>query len=495
MEDKRVTHTARAILRIWNTGLFAFIWFYYYNKYMFDTYKIPGGLFSVLTFFIVYTAICSVYKAFRIASTNIGEIVFSQFISFAAGDLFLYVESVLVYNQYVSFLPGLSIVILQLLGTAVIVTAAKRYFMLHVEPQCTMIVYGKTHTLRETLDFEDRLLVKYKHLFKTEYIVVETIDRETFLERAKNCSTVILYDTTPANRLRFMKTCLDLGKNFYYTPQLADVLALGCEPKHLLDTPLMKYEYVYHSKRKQIIKRFMDVVFSLLFIVLLSPVMLVTAICILAEDGRPVIFRQQRYTKDKETFSIFKFRSMIKDAEKNGTTPTTDHDPRVTKVGRVIRKYRIDEIPQFFNVLRGDMSFVGPRPESVDMVEHYMKRLPEWRFRMVVKAGLTGYAQVFGKYNTSAEDKLLLDLMYIENQSTLQDFKIALLTIRTMFQPERTEAFSDEKSREINRSIRETQLRMKEAGLTVPESETTESALSEDENTVDKTEAKEEGTA
>ena len=464
MEDKRVTHTARTILRLWNTGLFAFIWFYYYNKYMFDTYKILGGLFSVLTFFIVYTALCSVYKAFRIASTNIGEIVFAQFISLAAGDLFLYVESILVYNQYVSFIPGLIIMFVQLVGTIIIVTYAKRYFMLHVEPQSTIIIYGKKHTLKETLDFEQRLLVKYKHLFRSEYIVVETIDRKTFLDRLDKCSTVILYDTTQENRLRFMKTCMDLHKNFYYTPGLLDVLAIGCEPKHLLDTPLMKYEYVYNSRRKQFVKRMMDIIFSILFIVLLSPVMLVTAICILIEDGPPVLFRQDRYTKDKEIFSIYKFRSMVKDAEKYGTTPSSANDPRVTKVGQFIRKYRIDEIPQFFNVLRGEMSFVGPRPESVDMVEHYMKDLPEWRFRMVVKAGLTGYAQVFGKYNTSAEDKLLLDLMYIENQSTLQDFKIALLTIRVMFQPERAEAFTDEKSREINQCIKEEKKRLKEAG-------------------------------
>ena len=112
MEDKRVTHTTRTILRLWNTGLFAYIWFKFYNQYMFDTYKIRGGLLSVLTFFIIYTAICSVYKAFRIASTNIGEIVFSQFISFAAADLILYIESVLIHNLYVDILPGLRIVIL-----------------------------------------------------------------------------------------------------------------------------------------------------------------------------------------------------------------------------------------------------------------------------------------------------------------------------------------------------------------------------------------------
>ena len=211
----------------------------------------------------------------------------------------------------------------------------------------------------------------------------------------------------------------------------------------------------------------MDIIFSLLFIAILSPVMLGTAIAILIEDGKPVLFRQKRYIKDKEIFEIYKFRSMVKDAEKNGTTPTTPNDPRVTKVGRVIRKARFDEIPQFFNVLKGEMSFVGPRPESCDMVEHYLKQLPEWRFRMVVKAGLTGYAQVFGKYNTSAEDKLLLDLMYIENQSTLSDFKIALLTIRTMFQPERTEAFTEEESKEINQRIKDERNRLEEAGVSV----------------------------
>ena len=434
---------------------------------MFDTYKIRGGLLSVLTFFIIYTAICSVYKAFRIASTNIGEIVFSQFISFAAADLILYIESVLIHNLYVDILPGLRIVILQLVGTILIVTLAKRYFMVHVEPQSTMIIYGKNRTLKEALNFEQRLLVKYKHLFRTEYIAVESMSMETFKERADKCCTVILYDTTAQNRLRFMTACIDMKKNFYYTPRLLDVLSLGCEPKHLLDAPLMKYEYVYNSKRKQTVKRLMDIIFSLLFIAILSPVMLGTAIAILIEDGKPVLFRQKRYTKDKEIFEIYKFRSMVKDAEKNGTTPTTPNDPRVTKVGRVIRKARFDEIPQFFNVLKGEMSFVGPRPESCDMVEHYLKQLPEWRFRMVVKAGLTGYAQVFGKYNTSAEDKLLLDLMYIENQSTLSDFKIALLTIRTMFQPERTEAFTEEESKEINQRIKEERNRLEEAGVSV----------------------------
>jgi lipopolysaccharide/colanic/teichoic acid biosynthesis glycosyltransferase len=187
---------------------------------------------------------------------------------------------------------------------------------------------------------------------------------------------------------------------------------------------------------------------------MLSPFMLVTAVAIKLEDRGPVFYRQKRYTKDGKVFDILKFRSMIVDAEKNGVQPSTDRDPRITRVGDIIRKTRFDEVPQFINILKGDMSFVGPRPERVEHVDMYMQEIPQFRYRMMMKGGLTGYAQVFGKYNTTAEDKLTLDLMYIENQTTLLDFKIALLTIRTIFQKESTEGFDPSASEKINQETR-----------------------------------------
>jgi lipopolysaccharide/colanic/teichoic acid biosynthesis glycosyltransferase len=199
-----------------------------------------------------------------------------------------------------------------------------------------------------------------------------------------------------------------------------------------------------------VVKRALDILFSLFFLIILSPAMLVTAIAIRLEDHGPVFYRQKRYTKGGKIFDILKFRSMIVDAEKNGVQPSTDRDPRITKVGEIIRKTRFDEVPQFINILKGDMSFVGPRPERVEHVDMYMQMIPQFRYRLAVKGGLTGYAQVFGKYNTTAEDKLMLDLMYIENQSTLLDFKIALLTIRTIFQKESTEGFDEAVSEQIN---------------------------------------------
>jgi len=223
----------------------------------------------------------------------------------------------------------------------------------------------------------------------------------------------------------------------------------GCTPKHLLDTPLMKYEYKYENKSSNILKRVTDIVFSVLILTILSPVLLLIALLIKIEDGGPVFFKQARCTKDARVFDILKFRSMIVDAEKDGVTPCTDGDSRITKVGRIIRKTRLDEMPQFFNVLKGDMSIVGPRPERVEHVLQYMKEVPEFAYRMKVLGGLTGYAQIYGKYNTSAYDKLRLDLLYIENQCFTLDLKLIMLTVRTMFTPESTEGFDEEKSQEM----------------------------------------------
>ena len=455
MENKRVTHTARLILRLWNCGLFAGVWILFYNDYMFDTYHVLGCVFSVACFLIVYTVLCDVYKAFRIASTSIGEIVFSHFISFASADLILYVECCLVYNRYVNIFPGVLTVVLQLLGTMGIVTAAKRYFMHHVDPQDTLLIYGETIPEEEALAFESRILDKYSHLFRFARTEKETVSRDELLRLMESCVTVIMYEVTPDRRADIEAHCLELKKNIYFTPNICDILDLGSEPKQLLDTPLMKYRYGYEEKGRAFVKRFFDIITSLFFLILFSPAMLVIAAAIKLEDGGPVFYRQRRYTRRGRRFDILKFRSMIVDAEKSGLQPSTDHDPRITRVGNVIRKLRLDELPQFINILKGDMSLVGPRPERIEHVRMYTEKLPEFSYRLQVKGGLTGYAQVFGKYNTSAHDKLLLDLMYIERQSLLLDLKLFLLTIRTVFQKESTEGFDSQESLQMQQDAQE----------------------------------------
>ena len=454
MENKRVTHTARLILRVWNCGLFALVWFLFYNAHMFDTYRILGGVFSVACFLAIYTILCDVYKAFRIASTAIGEIVFSQFLSFAMSDFLLYVECCLVYNDYVNIFPGAACVCGQILGTIAIVMTGKHYFMNHVEPQATLLLYGGKATQKTARAFEERLMCKYQHLFRIRFREQEGISDSRLQRRISGCETVIMYEVAPDRRAMVEAMCLEKRKNIYFTPNIGDILDLGCETKQLLDTPLMKYKYRYEDPWRAFFKRFLDIVFALLCLALFAPFMLLVAAAIKIEDGGPVFYRQERYTSGGRRFYILKFRSMIVDAEKKGMIPSTEHDPRITRVGRFIRATRLDESPQFINILLGDMSFVGPRPERVEHVHMYTEQLPEFSYRMRVKGGLTGYAQVFGKYNTSAYDKLLLDLMYIEKQSLLLDLKLVLLTIRTIFQKESTEGFDARKSSQMQRTAR-----------------------------------------
>ena len=229
-----------------------------------------------------------------------------------------------------------------------------------------------------------------------------------------------------------------------YLPARPTIDVLGdCKLINIRQTP-------FDNILNAFIKRAMDIFVSAVMLVITSPVFLVTAAGIKMHDGGPVFFYQERCTKDGKVFSICKFRSMIVDAEKGGETiPCRTGDPRITHVGRVIRKLRIDEFPQIINVLKGDMSIVGPRPERVEHVEAYTKEIPEFSYRLRVKGGLTGYAQIYGKYNTSPYDKLRLDLQYIEKQSLLMDLKLILLTVKIMFVPESTEGFTQKRSEQI----------------------------------------------
>lgn len=449
MENKRVTNGAKFILNVWNIGLFAGVWFVFYNHYTFDTHRINGGLITVLIYMFIYTSLCNLYKAHRIASSEIGETVFSQVLSFGIADLILYVECCLVYNRYVSILPGAGTAFLQIIGTMCIVTAAKRYLMKRVPPKKTVIVYGKNVNPKDVEAFQKRLLRKYSHLFHISESVCENSEVNLETSEVMGYDVAILYELSSDIRGKYISYLVEHKKAFYASPRVEDIMIQGCVPKHLLDTPLMKYDYKYENKRSYYTKRLLDVVLSLFILVLFSPVLLLIALLIKIEDGGPVFFKQARCTKDARVFDILKFRSMVVDAEKYGVTPCTDGDSRITKVGRIIRKTRLDEMPQFINILKGDMSIVGPRPERVEHVQQYIKEVPEFAYRMKVLGGLTGYAQIYGKYNTSAYDKLRLDLLYIENQSLVLDLKLILLTVRTVFSPESTEGFEEEKSKEM----------------------------------------------
>jgi lipopolysaccharide/colanic/teichoic acid biosynthesis glycosyltransferase len=189
----------------------------------------------------------------------------------------------------------------------------------------------------------------------------------------------------------------------------------------------------------------MDIFIACISLIAFSPMIAIISIAIKLYDGGPVFYKQERLTRNGKIFEIYKFRSMIVDAEKEyGACLAFENDARITPIGKIIRKIRFDEIPQIFNILKGDMSIVGPRPERPVIAAEYEKRIPEFDYRLKVKAGLTGYAQVLGQYNTTPYDKLKLDLMYIESYSLILDIKLILMTIKILFIKDSSKGISKE---------------------------------------------------
>lgn len=228
------------------------------------------------------------------------------------------------------------------------------------------------------------------------------------------------------------------------TRDVEDIIVMGYETSHTFDTPFVRTRKEKIKVYFPFVKRLTDILFSLFGLIVMSPILLIVALIIKLYDRGPVFYKQIRLTKNHKKFYIYKFRSMVVNAEKDGVARlASQKDDRITPVGRVIRATRIDEFPQLFNVLRGDMSIVGPRPERPEIEKQYLEEIPEFGLRLQVKAGLTGYAQIFGKYNTTPLDKLKLDLIYINQQSFLMDIKLILWTVKIMFIPESTEGIED----------------------------------------------------
>ena len=280
---------------------------------------------------------------------------------------------------------------------------------------------------------------------KDKYKIVKCIDVKEGLakleeEVEKGYGAVVLWDIPTEERNRLLKYCYSRFIRVYMMPKIPDVLIKGSDQLHLFDTPiLLTREYALKIEQRTI-KRMIDLICALILLVVTSPFMLITAILVKCYDGGPVLYKQVRCTKGGREFKIMKFRSMRVDAEKDGVARlAAKNDNRITPIGKFIRAVRIDELPQLFNILAGDMSFIGPRPERPEIIKQYVEEMPEFVFRMKVKAGLAGYAQVYGKYNTTPYDKLKLDLFYIENYSVWLDLKLMLLTLKILIRPESTE--------------------------------------------------------
>jgi len=267
-------------------------------------------------------------------------------------------------------------------------------------------------------------------------------------------NTVILYEIPTRVRDRLMALCYERDCCVYLTPKVPDVFLASAKVPHIFGSSLMLCRNEEISLDKKFAKRLIDIVCSIVGLVFASPFILIIAAAIKFSDGGPVLYKQKRLTKNRKAFEIYKFRSMRVDAEKDGIARlASENDERITPVGRIIRAVRFDELPQLINILRGDMSIVGPRPERPEIAEQYEKMMPEFSYRLKMKAGLTGLAQVVGRYNTSPKDKAILDLFYIKNYSFLLDVKLITMTVKTILSPEATQGIARGETTAIRTSL------------------------------------------
>lgn len=316
-----------------------------------------------------------------------------------------------------------------------------------------MKIYGSHRILlissdKKSAESLHKKLDNRKNRFFIKEIIYADSGIEKILDCCKEYGTIMIDDLNQDLRNSITNYCFENGKVMFMVPKIAEIIRKGAQTLHIIDTPLYVTKKYPLTIEQAIVKRAVDLVLTGIATIIASPFMLVTALAIKLYDGGPALYKQKRLTKDGKEFYVYKFRSMIVDAEKNSGARLSsgENDDRITKVGKVIRAIRFDELPQLFNILKGDMSIVGPRPERPEIAEQYYEELPEFKYRLKVKAGLTGYAQVFGKYNTTPKDKLKLDLMYINNYSLYLDLKVIFYTVKILFMKESTEGIEEGKT-------------------------------------------------
>jgi exopolysaccharide biosynthesis polyprenyl glycosylphosphotransferase len=353
----------------------------------------------------------------------------------------------------VSPVPIIILYVIDIVISAVVILICARLYDYWYVPYNMVMIYGTDKSVGMKLKTDtrrDRYRVNKMIHYKTGF--------QNICQQIREFDAVLINDVPAQNRNDILKYCYEHHIRAYVVPKISDLIVRGAKSVNAFDTPLMVVEGSGLNLSQRVWKRAMDIVLGSIAMVVASPIMLVVAIAIKLDDHGPVFYKQTRVTLNGKKFDILKFRSMIVNAEKDGhSIPAKDGDPRITRVGRVIRATRIDELPQILNILKGDMSIVGPRPERVEHMELYCKEIPEFRNRLKVKGGLTGYAQIFGKYNTTAYDKLRLDMIYIENYSLLLDLKLIVLTLRVMLQKESTEGFDkvEENEERLNKLLHE----------------------------------------
>lgn len=393
----------------------------------------PYCIFTVLFLFLLMWLV-RVYNSFEVGGRRVYELVYSLTLSSVIASAIMYVVQAAFLHSIPNLLLLMSLFFVEFIcNTLWVYIANKIYFMLYKAKKTVIICRSESdmHKLSEIRFFFEKFdVIKY---------IEDPKDIHALIEEIGECEAVFTAGIEATLRNGIVKYCVEKGITAYIEPKIGDIIMAGAKHMQMFSVPIMCVNRAAPDPFYLAVKRLADIVLSLIGIVVTSPIMLATAVAVKAYDGGPALYRQVRVTKDGKKFNILKFRSMRTDAEKDGIARlSSENDDRITPVGKVIRACRIDELPQLFCILKGTMSIVGPRPERPEIIERYEKILPSFVLRLQVKAGLTGYAQVYGRYNTEPYDKLQMDLMYINNMSLSFDIGLIFATVKVLFMPDST---------------------------------------------------------
>ena len=428
-----------AVILLIEVGLYWLLWQLYLNNIIEERFWRRGiwllsALYGVLLVFFLQT-----YGGLKIGYLKRGNIIYSHILSLFIVNTIGYFILALIDKRFHSPVSFILLTVVDGIIVFIWVFLFQWIYGVLFPPRRLLVVYGvrPVFSIMEKIGARDD-----KYVIGGSISIDEGIDK--IMAKAKEFEGIVVGDVPSHDRNLILKKCYDSSIRVYMIPKISDILVRSSTNLNLFDTPILLSKNEGLQIDQMAVKRFIDIVVSLIGIILTSPLFVMFGAAIHLADRGPIFYTQTRLTIDGKLFKIYKFRTMRVDAEKDGVARLAgEGDNRITDVGKILRATRLDELPQLFNIIKGEMSLVGPRPERPEIAAEYMEDLPEFAMRLKMKAGLTGYAQVHGKYNTTPYDKLKLDLHYIRNYSLWMDLILIVLTPKVLFMKESTEGVGE----------------------------------------------------
>lgn len=441
---KSVIFCVKAIIVTAVTCGFIEVWNENYVEALFSN---RGNYVVIFSYVLIFCTFSSLYGAFNIGIYRIHEIIYSFSLAVLFTNMIMYLELSLIARDLVDLPPILIGVIYQIIIVAIGAYCGNMIYFRLYSARKMLVIFGDDKSGFELIKKMSRISERF-HI--EAGLNIKSSDMKQIKRQIDKYEAVLICDIDKNFQKEIISYCYTNQKRTYLLPDITDIIINNSYGIQISDTPLLLSRNRGLTAEQRFIKRLMDIIISAIGLIITSPIFLICAISIKLDDGGPVFFTQNRITRGGKIFNIYKFRSMIVDADKDGAKKAVNDDDRITRIGKIIRMCRVDELPQLINVLKGDMSMVGPRPERIENVYEYSSAYPEFELRHRVKAGLTGFAQLYGKYNTSPEDKLNMDLMYIERYSLLLDLKLLILTFKILFMKESTEGFDEGSNADVH---------------------------------------------